>query len=137
MRALQSDYAILYQKLRAYHWTVRGEQFFLLHELFEKLYHQAADAQDGLAERMVALGFPPARTLKEQLTTTRLKEDATSPDAMAMVRNVLSDFVFLNQTLRELARDASQLSDTATMNLADAIADRNEKTVWMLRALVS
>jgi starvation-inducible DNA-binding protein len=69
MRALQSDYAILYQKLRAYHWTVRGEQFFLLHELFEKLYHQAADAQDGLAERMVALGFPPARTLKEQLTT--------------------------------------------------------------------
>jgi starvation-inducible DNA-binding protein len=137
MCALQSDYAIFYQKLRAYHWTVCGEHFVVFHELFEKLYHEAADAQDSLAERMVALGFPPAKTLKDQLRTARLKEDSTNPDSMAMMRNVLSDVGFLNQSLRELAREASQLSDTATMNLADGIADRNEKTLWMLRALVS
>jgi starvation-inducible DNA-binding protein len=137
LRAMQADYAIFYQKLRAYHWTVCGPQFFLLHELFEKLYHEAADTQDSLAERLVTLGLPPAKTLREQLTAARLKEDATTPDATAMVRNVLSDLSSLHQSLRELAGEASRLSDTATLNLADDIADRNEKTAWMLRALLS
>ena len=136
LRMLQSDYAVFYQKLRTYHWTVRGERFFHLHELFEKLYQEAAETQDGFAERLVALGSQPARTLKEQLTTARLKEDSTTPDASTMMRNVLSDLTLLTQWLRELARQAGQVSDIATLNLADGIADQNEKTAWMLRAAI-
>jgi len=137
LRTLQSDYAVFYQKLRTYHWTVRGQQFFLLHEQFEKLYQHAADAQDSLAERLVTLDLQPAKTLKDQLATARLKEDSTSPDANSMIRNVLSDLTSLNQSLRELARQASQTSDVTTLNLADGIADGNEKTMWMLRALLN
>ena len=65
---------------------------------------------------MVALRFPPAKTLKDQLTAARLKEDSTTPDAIAMVRNVLSDLLTLNKSLRGLAREASQLADTATLS---------------------
>jgi starvation-inducible DNA-binding protein len=137
LRALQSDYAIIYQKLRAYHWTARGPQFLMLHELFEKLYQEAAEAQDSLAERMVALDLQPAKTLKEELTFAQLKEDPTAPEGLGMVRNVLGDLESLTHLLRELAHQAGRLTDTATMNLADSIADRNEKTAWMLRALLS
>jgi len=137
LRALQSDYAVLYNKLRVYHWTVRGQQFFMLHEMFEKLYKEAADDQDSLAERMVALDLEPATTLREELATARLKEDPVAPHALEMVQNLIADLLAVTQLLRELARQAAQVSDTATVNMADGIADRNEKTLWMLRALLS
>jgi starvation-inducible DNA-binding protein len=66
LNVLQSDTTVLYQKLRSYHWNVTGQQFFMLHELFEKLYREVADVGDALAERALALGAfpsPPKRSL--------------------------------------------------------------------------
>lgn len=60
----------------------------------------------------------------------RIEKDRTAPDSRNMVRNVLVDLELLTSHLRELARHA----DVATTNLADGMADRNEKTAWMLRA---
>jgi starvation-inducible DNA-binding protein len=134
LNVLQSDTMVLYQKLRSYHWNVTGQQFFMLHELFEKLYREVADVGDALAERALALGALPMRTLEEQLSIARLKEDRTTPDSRNMVRSVLVDLELLNASLRDLARQAQRDADVATTNLADGIADRNEKTAWMLRA---
>lgn len=137
LRALQSDYAIFYQKLRTYQLTVHGPEFLELRELFEKLYAEAADVQNNLAERMLALDLQPVKTLQDQLAPARLKEDPAAPDARGMLTNVLSDVLSLRLSLRELASQASQLSDIATANLAGRIAGRNEEKVWTLCALLS
>ncbi len=134
LNVLQSDTTVLYQKLRSYHWNVTGQQFFMLHELFEKLYREIADTNDALAERATALGAAPVRTLEEQLSMALLKEDPTTPESGNMVRNVLVDLELLTGRLRELARDAELEGDIGTTNLANETADRNEKTIWMLKA---
>jgi starvation-inducible DNA-binding protein len=134
LNVLQSDTTVFYQKLRSYHWNVTGQQFFMLHDLFEKLYRETADANDAFAERAIALGASPVRTLEEQLSMALLKEDRTIPDSRNMVRNVQLDLELLMGRLRQLARDAERDRDVATMNLASNIADRWEKTAWMLRA---
>jgi starvation-inducible DNA-binding protein len=134
LNVLQADTTVLYQKLRSYHWNVTGQQFFMLHELFEKLYREIADTNDALAERATALGAAPVRTLEEQLSMALLKEDRTTPESGNMVRNVLVDLELLTGRLRELARDAEREGDIGTTNLANETADRNEKTIWMLKA---
>lgn len=134
LNVLQSDTTVLYQKLRSYHWNVTGQQFFMLHELFEKLYREVADIGDALAERAIALGASPVRTLEEQLSMALLKEDRTTPGGLNMIRNVLIDLELLTGRLRELARDAEREADIATTDLANDTADRNEKTIWMLKA---
>jgi starvation-inducible DNA-binding protein len=134
LNVLQADTTVLYQKLRSYHWNVTGQHFFMLHELFEKLYREIADTNDALAERAVALGASPVRTLQEQLSMALLKEDRTTPDSGTMVRNILVDLELLTGRLRELARDAEREGDIGTTNLANDTADRSEKTIWMLKA---
>lgn len=134
LNVLQADTTVLYQKLRSYHWNVTGQQFFMLHELFEKLYREIADTNDALAERATALGAAPVRTLEEQLSMALLKEDRTTPESGNMVRNVLVDLELLTGRLRELARDAERAGDIGTTNLANETADRNEKTIWMLKS---
>ena len=63
LNILLSDHQVLYQKLRNYHWNVKGPLFFGLHQKFEEMYLTAAETVDALAERIVALGDAPVSTL--------------------------------------------------------------------------
>jgi starvation-inducible DNA-binding protein len=136
LNLLVADYQVHYQKLRNYHWNVKGPLFFGLHLKFEELYNAAAMKVDALAERVLALGDRPLSTLKRQLENARLSEDEASPDAEAMVRNTMEDLGRLNASLRETAAMAGKAGDEGTVNLIDPMADEQEQTVWMLRAFL-
>jgi starvation-inducible DNA-binding protein len=137
LSSLLCDYQILYQKLRGYHWTVAGPLFFELHAKFEELYRDAAEKVDAIAERIAARGSRPPVTLKEYVENARLKEDAGRTAALDMVRNLAGDFEALNGVVRPLSARAEEAGDIATMNLLDAFADGQEKTIWMLKAFLS
>lgn len=136
LNLLLADYQVHYQKLRNYHWNVKGPLFFGLHEKFEELYTGVAVKIDDIAERVLALGARPYSTLKEALENARLHEDAGSPDAETMVRTTMDDLGTLNAELRTTAKAASDAGDDATLNLLDPMADEQEKTAWMLRAFL-
>jgi starvation-inducible DNA-binding protein len=137
LSALLADHQVLYQKLRAFHWTVKGPAFFELHAKFEALYGEAAEKVDALAERILARGGKPPCTLREALALARLKEDAGTAQAADQVRAVLADLESLRRPLRELARTAGEAGDIATADLLDGYADGQEKTAWMLRAYLA
>ena len=50
-----ANFSVMYIKLHNFHWYVKGEQFFTLHEKFEELYTETATIIDDLAERLLAL----------------------------------------------------------------------------------
>lgn len=137
LSALLSDYQVLYQLLRGYHWNVKGPLFFTLHDLFERMYEAAAVAVDVLAERIVALGARPPSTLKRQLELARLTEDDGPREAMDMVRRVLANLDQLTGQLRVSAEHAAQVEDRATANLLESLADQQETQAWQLRALLA
>ncbi|MEZ5979209.1 MAG: DNA starvation/stationary phase protection protein [Planctomycetota bacterium] len=134
--ALQADYQVLYQKVRHYHWNVRGPQFFQLHPHFEQMYLATALKVDEIAERLLALGAAPLRTYGEVHQNARLKEDASLPSAHDMVKNLHDDLLALNGNLRKLAEQAEKAEDVATQNLVEGYADAQEKEAWMLRAFL-
>ncbi len=137
LNALLADYQVLYHKLRGYHWTVAGPNFFALHAKFEELYDDAALKIDGLAERIAALGGRPLYTMKDVLAVTRLSEDGGSPAANDMVVRLRDDYTTLNAALRAAAAAAGEAEDAATTNLLEGFADEQEQTVWMLNAYLA
>jgi starvation-inducible DNA-binding protein len=137
LNLLLADYQVHYQKLRNYHWNVRGPMFFELHLKFEELYTGANVKVDDIAERVLALGVRPLSTLKEQLGAATLQEDATVPDAPTMVKNTLADLEVLNGRLRSLVQQSADAGDVGTANLLEPMADEQEKTAWMLKAFLA
>ncbi|MCP3917472.1 MAG: DNA starvation/stationary phase protection protein [bacterium] len=136
LNLLQADYAVFYQKLRGYHWTVTGPMFFQLHQKFEELYLDMAIKVDDLAERSLTLGGSPVTTIKGMIELSRLHEDAEPPNAAAMVRTVYTDLNLLTVWNREVAALAAKEDDVATANLLEGMADTQEKEAWMLRAFL-
>lgn len=136
LNQLQADYQIYYQKLRAFHWNVRGPMFFSLHAKFEALYTGFAVKVDDLAERALTLGGKPLPTLGAVLEKSRLKEAATMPDAVGMVKTLADDLVQLNAWTRQVAAEADSAEDVGTVNLLEGFADAQEKDIWMLRSFL-
>ena len=129
-----ADFTVFYQKLRHYHWNVKGNHFFKLHEKFEEIYNEVGDVIDELAERIIGLDGTPLHTLDDMLQTASLEEDAELPGSDQMVASIIKDIETLNKGLLAVIEAAEEEGDRTTVNLLDEIHDGLEGHLWMLKA---
>lgn len=115
----------------------KGTFFFTLHEKFEELYDEAAEAVDEIAERLLAIGGKPVSTLKEFIETSTLQESTDKLTATEMVKSLVEDFSHINTQLKALAEHADELEDVITNDLAVGLIGKIEKHLWMLTAYLS
>ena len=74
LNQLLANYEVYYQNLRGFHWNIKGNDFFVLHEKFEELYNEAQLAIDEVAERILTLGEQPLHTYSDFVETSTIKE---------------------------------------------------------------
>jgi starvation-inducible DNA-binding protein len=134
LNLLIADFTVFYQKLRHYHWNVKGEPFFVLHEKFEEIYTEVGDVIDEIAERVVGLEGVPHHTLAHMLETTSLKEDDELPAPAKMVNRTIDDIKALSKGLLSAIEVAEGADDRTTINLLDEIHDGLQGHLWMLAA---
>ncbi|WP_144027205.1 Dps family protein [Paenibacillus sp. FSL R7-0273] len=127
---------ILYVKLHNYHWYVKGEQFFSLHEKFEELYDDVTLKMDEVAERLLSIKGSPAATLKEYLEIGTIQEATGKEDTRGMVQTLIEDFATVAEELTEGIELAEEISDQPTADLFIRIRTDLEKNQWMLRSFL-
>ncbi len=132
---LLSDSQIYYQNLRAYHWLVKGPQFYQLHEKFEEFYDSAADDIDEIAERILMIGGKPLHTFEDYLKNTRLKADRDLKKAADIFPKVISASEHLLTSFREIAEMAGEENDEGTVALMSDFISKMEKRLWMLNSM--
>ena len=131
-----ANWSVLYTKLHNYHWYVKGEQFFTLHEKFEEFYNEAAVYIDDLAERLLALDGKPVATMRESLEMASVKEATGEETAKDMVSVLVEDFTMLTRELKEGMDAADQAGDETTGDMLLAIHKELEKHIWMLKSFL-
>jgi starvation-inducible DNA-binding protein len=136
---LLADQHVLLQKLRNYHWNVRGPHFTELHSLFERQYEMLAKRSDAVAERIRQLGYPAPATMTEFLQLTNLTEHPGNyPNANVMIGNILEDHEWLTRRIRwELVAEEHGGLDGGTADLLVGMMRHHEKLAWMMRATLS
>lgn len=137
LNGLLANYSIHYQKLRNYHWNVKGSDFFDLHEQFEQQYNEALQNIDDIAERIRIFGKTPFSTLKEYLEASEIKETGSQLSSELMVRELLSDYGILLQYMFRVVEVAVQHSDSGTEEMVKVFINHIEKHHWMLSSFMS
>jgi starvation-inducible DNA-binding protein len=134
---LLANYTVHYQKLRNYHWNVRGSDFFDLHEQFETQYTEAIQNIDDIAERIRIFGKIPLSTMQEYLDTATIKETSSQLSSELMVRELLSDYRILLQFMFTVVEVAVQHEDSGTEEMVKRFINSIEKHHWMLSAFMA
>lgn len=136
LNQLLANYHVHYQKLRNYHWNVKGPDFFDIHEKFEDQYNEAKLNIDDIAERIRVFGFTPMSTLKEYLANSEIKETGSDLSGTEMVEEILNDYEILLSFMTDVANAAIDIGDVGTENMINAFINKLEKSHWMFSAFL-
>jgi starvation-inducible DNA-binding protein len=129
---LLASYQLHYQKLRNFHWNLRSQDFFVLHEKFEQFYTDANTKIDDIAERILTLRVQPISQLSDYLKISQIKEVSGNLDEHEMVQEILNDFSTLIKLGRNVTKAASDAEDEGTVDLLGSYIGDLEKNCWML-----
>ena len=124
------DLAVLYQKLRNYHWNITGKAFLALHEFLEKEYDTVAEEVDEVAELIRMKGEAPLSTYKDFLANATIKEGDMSLSPDAMIQDLIKDYEKLISDFKTQFN-----GDPKTEDLYTGIISHFEKSVWMMKAV--
>ena len=137
LNELLANYSVHYQKLRNFHWNVKGSDFFDLHEQFEMQYNEALLHIDDIAERIRIFQETPLSTMKEYLETSEIKETSAQLASDLMVREILSDYRILLEHMFSVVEIAAEQNDSGTEEMIKVFIHHIEKHHWMLSAFLS
>jgi len=137
LNELLANYTVHYQKLRNYHWNVKGSDFFDLHEQFELQYTEAIQNIDDIAERIRIFGKTPISTLQDYLDISQVKETTSQLSSELMVREILSDYTILLKHMGLVVEVAVEHEDSGTEEMVKRFTNSIEKHHWMLSAFMA
>lgn len=139
LNQLLADEFALYVKARKYHWNVTGMQFHDLHKFFESIYEDLDVIVDDIAERTRALGSFAPGTLTEFCAATKIKENPGKvPAHTEMIKDLLEDHEqLIRETAVSIKKVDEELEDVGTADFLTGIMERQAKTAWMLRSMIS
>lgn len=134
LNELLADYSVFYQNLRGYHWNIKGDKFFELHDKFQELYEDVFVKIDEVAERIRTLDHTPDHKYSVYLKEAEVKESSEVADGVKDVKDTLDSLriiIILQREILELSADAEDEGTNALMS--DYISEQ-EKLVWMYSA---
>lgn len=134
LNTMLADLQVFYTNLRGLHWHITGRQFFLLHKRFEKMYDDAAEKIDEVAERLLQLGAQPENRFSVLLTQATIKEATAVTQTEAALDLVLDNIKTLIAQERAVLAAAGEADDEVTAGLIGGYLAEQEKLVWMLVA---
>jgi starvation-inducible DNA-binding protein len=133
-----NDGVDLYSQIKVAHWNVKGPHFASLHPLFDSFAAAAAEANDEIAERAVALGALTSATSRRTAQASRLAElPADKTDGLALVGLLLERFDTYLTGLRTAREIAAELGDGDTEDLLTQHVTAFEKHAWFLHATLA
>jgi len=129
---LLCGYQLYYQKLRNFHWNVKGRDFFELHEKFEDFYNDAHEHIDEIAERIRVYGKTPSSNFSDYLKLSKIKESPTELSAEFMARHIVSDIETLLSLIIDVHETSAQHGDIGTAFMMNNLMKSLEKKHWQL-----
>ncbi len=130
-----ADLQIHYQNLRAFHWNVKGNMFFVLHEKFEEYYTEVAQTIDEVAERVLMIGGEPLHTFSDYLEVATIKEAKGVTDGIEAIKITVEQNEVLLSKLEAIFEIAE--GDEATLAMLSDLISATEKKLWMLRTFLA
>lgn len=123
-----------YTKAHGFHVNVVGSDFTQRHELFGKIYLDAQEAIDDIAEHIRACEGLAPFALKRIQELGRIKDSSEAPKDMKMVQELLADTQIVMDHLEECHDIATEYKKYGLINYLEGRMDVHSKYMWMLRS---
>jgi starvation-inducible DNA-binding protein len=117
------------------HWNVKGQEFYQLHEMFERMADEVAEFLDPVAERATALGGFAKGTARMAAQGSELPEfPAEVVDGLEMVGALIERYAMQSEKLEQYIEQTEQADDKTSSDLLIDVQATVDKHLWFLEA---
>jgi starvation-inducible DNA-binding protein len=117
------------------HWNVKGPHFIALHELFDKVYENAGEYADLLAERILQLGGSAEGTARVVAKQSQLPEyPLTISSGREHVEALSRSLAYFGSAIRTAIDRADEIGDKGTADIFTEISRAVDKDLWFVEA---
>ncbi len=131
VNVLLSDYKILNQNVKFFHWNFIGPDFFDLRQSLKDLSEKLSQEIERLGDGMVMAGLEPFHTYSEYLQSSDLKEVAEIISDEESIRKVVIGLQKLIGAIRKSATEAEGVNDIIPEELLSHLALELENELWV------
>ncbi|HEU5181193.1 MAG TPA: DNA starvation/stationary phase protection protein Dps [Candidatus Polarisedimenticolia bacterium] len=119
------------------HWNVKGPAFIALHELFDKVYENAGEHADLIAERILQLGGTAEGTARVVAKQSQLPEySLTIASGHDHIEALSRSLAWFGSTVRQSIDKVDEVGDKDTADILTEISRQVDKDLWMVEAHV-
>lgn len=130
-----ADTIDLYNDTKQAHWNVKGENFYMLHLLFDKIADEVENFVDDLAERITALGGYAYGTTRKCAEKSRISEyPFHATDGTEHLSALIERYSKYANSVRKAIGESARNDDPDTADLFTEISRSVEKSLWLLEA---
>lgn len=92
LKTLEATLILMQLKVKNFHWNLKGEDFFEIHEQLDKFYDDVVEQMDALAEKIVMLDDVAIGNFKEALDLSLIKEfESAKVNEKLVFNQIVSD----------------------------------------------
>lgn len=134
LNELLADLNVYFRKLQNYHWNIKGEDFFVIHEKLEEYYNEVFTQIDEVAEHILMIGEEPLGTLQDYLNVSKIEEAKNEKvDRNTVFSELIDGYTKLLDKVQEIKKEADGCFCCATSSLMDEYILDYKKKLWMLK----
>lgn len=126
-----------YTKAHGYHVNIIGPNFYQYHKLLQKVYEDAQENIDAIAEEIRTLQSVVPFNFERITELSKIEDADVLPDAEGMIAELLEDTEVLCDTIRLAHEIANDESAYGLVNYLEQRLDDHYKFQWMLRSTLA
>jgi len=123
-----------YVKAHGFHWNVESPDFYQYHKFFQKIYEDAYEAIDTIAEYIRSLEEYAPGSLNRFLELSVIEGQTKIPRARLMIEELLSDSGKMVELLNQCFAAATQENKQDIANFIAERLSQTNKFAWQLRS---
>lgn len=133
LNVLLSDLVVFSHKIQSFHWYIKGISFFQSHLKLEKLYDEASEHADLVAEAMLMCNLHPYSRLEDFMKTTKIKESKGDYiEVSEAYKTLFEDYKYLLDSVKNVKSLADKENNYLISTKMDDLITAYSKTIWML-----
>lgn len=138
-----ADTMDLYAQTKQAHWNVKGENFYQLHLLYDRISEDLPGLADQLAERVAILGGYARGTVRMAAADSQIApfpgadedaDDAEVYGAPSFLTAMAERWATYAASIRDASRRSDELDEPATADLFDEMTHVADRGLWFIEA---
>jgi len=123
-----------YTKSHGYHVNVVGPDFYQYHKLLQKVYEDAQENIDKIAEEIRTLQSVVPFSMDRISKLSKVPDASDTPKALEMIKELLFDTEVVCECIRDAHSLATEQEAYGLVNYLEARLDEHYRFQWMLRS---